>query len=207
MLLSHLGNHVHLFLGQGYTGGIAGVGDHDSPGIGRDQSLDTLPDRIAIALLRTGGQRTDGATGGMDESSIVGIVRLGDNDLGIRVQDAQAHQQQSFAATGGNEHIGRIQLHAQTILIIATDGIDQYGHAGRCGISQDFLTEILDSIIENLRGLQIRLADIQMIDLLAGFLGRYSQRMEHTHRRGFTTIRIDGNFHKFLRVNSFYIVS
>ena len=202
MLLGNVGNHPHFLLIQHNAGGITGVGDQNGTGIAGDQAFDPLPVGIAVALLGAGVQCTDPATGSMDESGVVGIVGLGDNDLGIRIQNAQAGQQQCFAATGSHQHIPGSQINTQ-VRIVIPDGVDQPRCTGRSLVGQGLIIEIADSLQVCLRSGQIRLTDIQMVDGLTCFFGLNCQRMELPHGRRLAAVGVDGNFHMYLPWRAF----
>lgn len=197
VLLGDVGDHPHFLLIQHNTGGIAGVGDHDGPGIGGDQALDPLPVGIAVALPGISGQSADNAAGCVNEGGIVGIVGFGDDDLGVGVQDGQAGEQQGFTATGGDQDVIVLQLYAQ-FLIVVLYSVDQNGAAGRGLIFQSAVAELMDRLIEGRGGGQIGLADVQMINFFAFLLGCHSQRVELPHGRGFAAVCVDGNLHNYL---------
>ena len=108
----------------------------------------------------------DTGAGGGDKGMIVRIERLWDDDLVAVVQNTVARDLERFAPARGDEHIPRVQRHADAG-IIAADGVDQRRDAGRGRVGQRGLVEAAHGL-KQLRGrLNIRLADIQMIDLLA----------------------------------------
>ena len=135
MLLGNIGDHPHFFLGQHHAGGVAGVCDHNGPGILGYQALDALAVGIAVALLRSGGQRTDAAAGSVNEGGVVGIIGLRNDDLRIGIQNAQAGQQQRLAAAGGDQNIVRLQIYTDLAVILA-DRVDQHRHTGGCFVRQ-----------------------------------------------------------------------
>ena len=134
----------------------------------------------------------------MDEGGVVGIIGLGNDDLGIGIHDAQEGQQQCLRTAGGNQYILGIQIHIQ-VLVVSTNLVDQDGHTGRSLVFQSLLIKMLNRSIKRLGRLQIGLTDIQMVNFLALLLGFHRIRVELTHRRGLTAVCIDGNSHKYLQ--------
>ncbi|SCJ67906.1 Uncharacterised protein [uncultured Blautia sp.] len=67
-----------------------------------DQGLDSRPVGVAVALLRSCGDRPDHAAGDTDKGVVIGIEGLRDQDLVSLVQNAgQGHLQRLAAAGGG----------------------------------------------------------------------------------------------------------
>ena len=197
VLLGNVCNHPHFLLVQHNTGGIAGVGDHNGAGIGRNQTLDALAVCIAVSFPGVGGQRTDNTTRRMNEGGIVGIVRLGNDDLSIGIQNGQAGKQQRLRTAGGNEDVIVLQVHVQ-LLVVILNSFDHHGHTGRCLIFQSAVCKLVHGLIKSRRRGQVRLTNVQMVDLFTLFLGSHGQRVELSHRRGFAAVCVDGNLHKYL---------
>ena len=147
-----------------------------------------------VAFLGRRGNGLDGSTGQVDHGVVVGVVGLGDQDLFAIFQDAVQNDLQSFGTTGGDLNLILLEMHAQ-IVIVLLDGIDQNGDTGGGSVLQNGLLEVLDSIKECLGGLDVGLADVQVIDGLAGCLSLYSIRMELTHGRQAAFFDFAGKFH------------
>lgn len=98
---------------------------------------------------------------------VVGVERLGDDDLVAVVEQTVGRDLQRFAAAGRHKDVGLAQLHAD-VPVIALDRGDQLRNAGGGRVGQHGRAEIVDRVIEGIRRVDIGLADIQMIDLLAG---------------------------------------
>ena len=180
MLHRNIEQHLHLLDGQAGAGGVAGVRDHDRLGLRRDAGLDARAVGVEIAFLRPGMQRMDHAAGRGDEGMVVGIERLGDDDLVAVVEQTVGRDLQRFAAAGRHKDVGLAQLHAD-VPVIALDRGDQLRNAGGGRVGQHGRAEIVDRVIEGIRRVDIGLADIQMIDLLAGCRCCHCVRMEFTH--------------------------
>ena len=190
MLFGNISDHPHFALIQHNTGGVTGVGDEDGTGILGDQAFDPLAVSIAVPLLRTGGQCTDPSAGCMYEGGIVGIIGLRNDDLCIGIENAQAGQKQRLTTACGDQNIVGIQLNTQLVIIIP-HSIDQNRHTGGLCIGKGAAVKTADGIIVSLRGLQIRLADIQMIDGLSVFFCLHRHGVEFAHRRRLASICID----------------
>ena len=180
MLLGNVHHHAHLLRGQHGAGGVAGVGTHNGPGMLVDLRLDLLAVGVVIPLLGLGGNGMDGRTAGADHGVIVGIKRLGNENLVPVVQNAVHGDLQGLGAAVGNENILRCKMHIQ-LGVVAADGLDELRHAGGRGILQHRLVEMLHRVKIGLGRLNVGLSDVQMIDLLAFFLGRHRIGMELAH--------------------------
>ena len=205
-LLGNVGDHPHFLLVEDNACGVAGVGDQDGAGVLGDQALDALPLGVAVALPRVGGQGTDNAAGRMDEGGVVGVIRLGDDDLGIGVEDAQAGHQQRLTAAGGDEDVVGRQVNPQFV-IIAPHSVNEHRHTGRLGIGQRLAVKVPHSVIVSRGRGQVGLSDVQVIDLLALLLGLHGVGMELPHGRGFTPVCVDGYLHNYLHRRYFRRIS
>ena len=211
MLLGDVRDHPHFAFVQHHAGGVAGVGNQDGPGVGGNQALDALPVGIAVALPGVGGQGTDDAAGRVDEGGVVGIVRLGNDDLGIGVQNGQAGEEQSLAAAGGHQNVVVIQRNTQGAVILL-DGLNEHRPSGGRLVGQGLVGKVVDCLIEGLGGGQVGLTDVQMIDLLPVLFRLHGKRMELAHGGRLTAVCVNGNLHNYLlrrlpNAPDFYILS
>ena len=94
---------------------------------------------------------------------VVGVERLRHQQLIAIVQDTGHDEFQRLTAAGGGQNVLPLQLHAQ-FGVIAPHSVDIGGQAGGRCVFQCRLPELPDRLIKGLRGLYIRLADIQMIN-------------------------------------------
>ena len=203
MLLGDVHHHAHLLRSQHGAGGVAGVGDHDGPGVLVDLRLHLGPVGIVIAVMGRGGNGMDGGAAGIGHGVVVGIEGLGDQDLIAVIQDAVHGDLQCLAAAVGDQDIALFKVHPQ-IIVILLDGIDQNGDAGRRRILQHRQVKMTHCLKIRLGRLNIRLADIQMIDLFAFCLCRHCIRVKLTHRGQAAFQNLTGKFHEH---SSFYELS
>ena len=194
MLLGNVRHQPHLLRGEDHAGGVAGVGHQDGPGVLIDQGLDPLPLRVAVALLRAGGDGPDHAAGDADEGVVVGIEGLRDQDLVPLVQDAGHGHLQRLAAAGGGKDVRLLHMDAQ-LGIVALDRRQELRHAGGRRVGQHRALEALHRVKEGLGRLDVRLADVQMVDLEALGLRRQLIGQELPHGRELTPLDLVGEFH------------
>ena len=194
VLLGNVRDHPHFRFAQHHAGGVAGVGDEDGPGVGSDQALDAVPVGVAVALPGIGGQGTDDAAGGVDEGGVVGVVRLGDDDLGVGGQNGQASEKQGLTTTGGHQDIVILQRNTQGTVILL-DCLDQAGPTGRCLVGKGMIGKLVDCLVESLGSRQVGLTDVQMVDLLSVLLRLHGKGMEFPHGGRLATIGVNGNLH------------
>ena len=163
MLLDHVRDDPHLLVGQYQTGGVAGVGDQNCPSALVDLGFDQLPVRKAVAVVSGGGNGMDHAAAHKRKGIVVGVERLRHQQLIAIVQDTGHDEFQGLTAAGGGQNVLPLQLHAQ-FGVISPHSVDIGGQAGGRCVFQCRLPEFPDRLIEGLRGLYIRLADIQMVN-------------------------------------------
>ena len=129
VLLGDVHHQTHLLRRQHTAGGIAGVGAHDGAGVLVDLGLDLFAVGIVIALLGCGGHRVDFGAAGVHHGIVVGIERLGNQNLVAVVQNALQHDLQRLAAAHRYQNLVLFKVYVQ-LIIIFLNGIDQHRHTG-----------------------------------------------------------------------------
>ena len=180
MLPGNIQHQLQLILGQHRAGGVAGVGDHDGTGVLIDAGFHAGPVGVGVTLLRLGGHRVNGGAGQGDGGMVVGIEGLRDDDLIAVVQNGGHDHLQGLAAAGGRQDIAPLQLHTDA-LVVGAYRVQQHGDTAGGSVGQDRVMEILNGLVENIRGLNIGLADVQMVDLDSALSGCVGVRVELTH--------------------------
>ena len=122
----------------------------------------------------------NGGAGQGDGGMVVGIERLRDDDLIAVVQNGGHDHLQGLAAAGGGQDIPPLQLDADAG-IVAADGIHQHRNAAGGSVGQNRVMEIFNGLVENIGGLNIGLADVQMVNLDSALGGCVGVRVELTH--------------------------
>ena len=211
VFLGNVRNHPHFRLVQHHAGGVARIGNEDCPGVGGNEALDPLPIGVAVALPGIGGQCPDDAAGGVNEGGVVGVIRLGDDDLGVGIQNGQAGEEKCLAAAGGHQDVVVLQGHPQGAVVVP-DGLNQLRPSGRGLIGQGFVRKSVHRLVKFRGRGNVRLSDVQVINFLPGPFRLDGQRMEFAHGRGFTTVCVYGNLHTYLHrqlpdAPDFYILS
>ena len=200
VLLGEVNEHLHLVVRQHHTGGVAGVRDHDGAGMLIDERLDLLALGVVIALLGAGRNGGDGRAAGAHHGVVVGVERLGDEDLVAVVEDALECDGKRLAAAGGDVDFTLIEVHIE-LIVVALDGVDQLGDTGGGSVFEHGLLELADGFKKGGRCLHVGLADVQVIDLDAARLGRHRVGVELTHRGLAAFFDLAGKLHeKFLLI-------
>ena len=117
-----------------------------------------------IALLGLCGHGADSRAGEGDKGRVVGVKRLGNNDLIALVKDAGERYLERFRAAGRDEHL-LIGYRSIYLAVVIDNGIDHLGNAVGRSIRQNRLREILHGFKVRLGSRYIGLADVQMINL------------------------------------------
>lgn len=159
-----------------------------------DQRLDLLPGGVAVALLRLGGNGTDHAAGNVHESGVVGIEGFGEQDLIALVQNTGEYDLQRFAAAVGRHNIIAGDGIAQVDVVIP-HSLQIHLHTGRGRIGKYGFAEIPDGVEEGLGGLNVGLADIQVIDLASLCLRRHHVGVKLPDGREFARFDLTGKLH------------
>ena len=180
MLLCKVQQQLHLRVRQDGAGGVAGICDQNGARAGRERGLELFAGGVEKALLGARRNGVDGCAGGADECAVIRIKRFCENDLVTFVEDAVERDLKRLTAAGRDEDVLRGDVHADAVIVLA-DGIDRLRHAGRRRIGQRPLMEGTDGVKERGRRGDIRLADVQVIDLFARCSGSEGVWVEFAH--------------------------
>ena len=192
--LGYVHQHPHFLRRQHHAGGVAGVGAYDGPGMLVDLRLHPGPVGVAVALVGTGGNGVDRRAAGADHGVVVGIEGLGNQNLVAVVQDAVEGDLQRLGAAVGNEDIPGVEVHVQ-LVVIFLNGLHQHRHTGGGGIFQHRQVKMPHGLKIRLGRLDVRLADVQVIDSPTLGLGRHSVGVELPHRGQAAFLDLAGKFH------------
>ena len=161
--------------------GVVGVAHHNGFGLRGDEFLKLLDGRQSKTVVNGGNDGLYHHTASYGEAVVVGIERFGDDNLVARIHTAVESEQQTLAATRGDENfIGRkFDAHAVVIFnqLLAVTQV-----TSGVGISDNRHISVLDSLTSTLGCLDIRLADIQVINVNSARLGCIGERHQFTNR-------------------------
>ena len=180
VLPGDVGDDGHFLRRQNSAGGVAGVRDENRPGALMDEGLDALALGVAVALLRGAVDGSDIAPRHMDEGIVVGIEGLRDQNLVPFVQKAAHHHLQRLAAAGGGQDVLLRQRRADA-LIVALHRRHILRHTRGRGVGQHIAAVMAHGVKEGRRRGDIRLTDVQVMDLHAPLLRRQGVGMELAH--------------------------
>ena len=182
MLFGNVQHELQLLRREDGAGGIAGVGDKEGTGVLVDAGLDAGAVGVEVALFHRGRDRMDLRAGQRDRGVVVGIEGFGNDDLVAVVQNRGKGHLQSLTAAGGGQNIAALQLNTDASVII-THRIQINRQTARRRIGDDLLVKVFQSLIEGGGRLDIRLADVQGVDLDAAFFGLLRIGIELAHGR------------------------
>ena len=185
---------AHLFFGKDNARGVAGVGKHDGPGVGGYKGLYPFPVNILVALFGGGVEGHYAAAGEVYEGAVIGIERLGYDYLVAVVQYAVEHYLQCLGTAGGYGYIAVFKLYAYAGIVFLYR-VYQYGKAGRRGVFKHGQGKIAHRFKVGGRGLDIGLADIQMVDLYAFFIALQLVWVEFANGRKAALVDLVGKLH------------
>ena len=194
MLLGDIGHQAHLLPAEHHTGGVAWVGHEDGTGTLGDPGLNELPLGEPVALLRRGGNGHDLAAGDVDKRGVVGIEGLGHQYLVALIQDAGEDDLQRLAAAVGGQDVVAGNVEAQA-LVVTLGSLQEAVLTGSGRIGQDAVAEVGHGIEKLLGRLDIRLADVQVVDSESLFHRRDFIGVKLAHGRELAPLDLTGKFH------------
>jgi len=155
---------LHLALGVQVTRRIVRVTDHDGLGLIGYDLLELLDagERETIIDCRSYGD--DACTSGSGESLVIGVERLGDNNLVERIKAAHEGEKHGLGAATGDEHLVGRDIDADGLVVFGKLA-SVLGHACRIGILDDRNLGVLDCGERDLGREDVRLTDIEVVDM------------------------------------------
>ena len=199
VLLHYLGNLHQFLFGVEIAGGVVGVANHDGAGARSDGFLKVLDRRQSETGLDVAGDSLDGSVAQFGESVIVGVVGFGNEDFVARVEADGEGKLQGLAAAGGHDNL--LGSDMDVVFGIVFDKFLAIGQiASAMAIGQHANLGVGQSLESALGGLDVGLADVEVIDMYSTLLGGVGEGDEFANGRlgqfesFFGDLRHDGIF-------------
>ncbi len=174
--------HLQFQSGVNRAGRVARVGIDDCPGPASDGPFELGLGRQGKAGLGQTGYRDELDAGGCRESRIVGVERLRHDDFVTGVGHRVQRERYCLAAAGRNKNVLGPHLYSHTAIVL-NQRVNIVLQALRRPIGKHLDIGVPVSVHHLGRGLDIRLADVQVIDLDAAGLGPVGIRHQPSNRR------------------------
>ena len=182
VLLDQVAYLVHLAAGIEITCGVVGVADKYGAGTLVDEFLEPLDTGQCKSFLYGGGDGADGGTCRHSKGHIVGIGGLGDDNLVAGIEGTHKGKEHGLRTAGGNDDIVGSNLDV-ILVIILCKFLSIAEITLRWRIFEHLTVNILEGIKSTLRGRQVGLTDIEVINFGATGLGCSCQRCQLTDWR------------------------
>ena len=182
IFLDQIPDPVHLLLGVQIPRGIVGIADEDGLRALVDQFLELLHLGQAEALLDGRDHGADHRARGDRERHVVRVRGLRDDDLVARIQAAQEGEKDRLAAAGGDDDVVGRELDLVAVIVLHKC-LSQRPIPLRRAILERGPVDMLERLQRLRRRRQVRLADVQLVDLHPPVLGRIRQRRQLPDRR------------------------
>jgi hypothetical protein len=147
-----------------------------------------------VCVLDPGGHRHDLEAALRGVAAVIGVEGLRDDDLVAGVGHGVEGEGDGFAAAGGDYDIFDLQLDLEIVEIMDhgyLQGLKAVGGA----IGEDLLLVLIDLFEKDLGGVNVGLADIEVVDGCAPLFGRIGQGGEFADRGFLDALGSLGNFH------------
>ena len=194
VLLGEGADGLQLLLGIDGAGGVVRRAEEDGARA-RGQLLFELGDVGEVeAVLGLGGHRHDLQAALRGVAAVVGVEGLGDDDLVAGVGDGVEGEGDGLAAAGGDDDILDLQLDLEIVEVVDhgdLQGLEAVGGA----VGEDLLLVIVDLLVKDLGGVDVGLADVQVVDGRAALLGRDGQGGQLADRGFLDVLGAQGDFH------------
>ena len=166
VLLRQLGRSLQLLLGVDGARRVAGVREPEGPRSGRDELLDHLHGGQVEALLGPRGDGDDLRQRGVGEGVVVRVEGLRQQYLVAGVADGLHGEGEGFAAAVGDVDVVPVVRDVPGV-VVGADGVAQLVAPLRGGVGDGVHLEAADGVKIPLGRLDVRLADVEVKDLLA----------------------------------------
>ena len=182
VFLDQVADAVHLALGVQVARGVVGVADKDGLRALVDQFLELFHLGEAETFLDGGDDGADHGAGGDGERHVVRVRRFRDDDLVAGVQAAQEREKDRLAAAARDDDLIGGQFDLVPVVVRHKCLAQRPIPLGRA-VLEGFPVDMLEGL-QRLRGRrQVRLADVQLVDLHAPVLGGIGQWRQLPDRR------------------------
>ena len=162
----------HFLAGVEVARGVVGVADEDGFGARGDLLLKFLYRREAEAVVDGGGHGLDDRAAADGEGHVVGVGGVGDYDFITGVEAGHVGEHHGFGASGGDDDIVRAEVDAVGGIVGDHLGPERQVALGGT-VLEDVSVHVADRLDGALRGLDVGLADVQVIDVDAVSFGRF----------------------------------
>ena len=177
VLLDDIAQALHLLAGVEVARRVVGVADEDGLGARGDLLLEGLHGGQAEAVLDVGLDALDHGAHGDGEGHVVGVERIRDDHFVARPEAPEEGEQHRLGAAGGDDDLLRRKINPVLSVVLHHLGAQREVAVGRA-VLQDAAIHGLEGVETALRGLDVRLADIEVIDVYAVALGRVGVRSQ-----------------------------
>ena len=182
MFFCDFSDQPHLIHGKYGSRRISRVDAADCSGLFCNQRFNLLSLRIVIAFFGLGCDRNDFAAGRSSESMIIRIERFWNQHLVSLVEDRKESHVQSLGTACSYDHVLSADIHAVCFEVIRYSVLKIRDTAG-LSVSDNLVLVVSDGFHEASWSFDIRLADVQMINLFTGIFSLLSDRVEFPNRR------------------------
>lgn len=170
VFLNQLSNLEELLFGVEVTGGVVGVADHDSAGLGGDSLLKFLDGRQSETVLDGAGDGFDLAVAEHSEGVVVCIVGFGNQDLFTRIETYGESELKGLGTAAGYDDLVFVDVDVVALVVLNEFlTIAEVAVGGSISENADF--GFCESLESTLGGLDVGLADVEVDNLGSASLG------------------------------------
>ncbi len=171
---------------------IRGVGEEDRPRPRGDEALDLLRWRKVKAVLDAGGNGHDPVAVHGRVSGVVRVERLGDQDFVAWIARRLKGEAERLTPADGHDHFVVGERDAK-LGVVPHHGVDRLGNAHRRAVRQDADFGVAYALHKGCRCRDVRLADVEVVDVDAALLRGVGERGESPNRGPLEGLHAVGN--------------
>ena len=157
--------------------GVIGVTDEDGACVFVDERLKLFDFGERESLFDGGGDGSDACTGRDGKRHVVGVGRLRHNDFIAGIQTGHESKEHGFRTAGSDDDVVRVKVDV-IFFIVVREFLTITSEPLTGTVLQYFPVEVLEDVQSCLRCWEVRLTDVQMIDVDSPLFGCRGERSQ-----------------------------
>ena len=193
MALHDVAKTLHLLHAVEVTGGVVGVADEDSFGLGGYRLLELVGLGKGEAVLDPRNDALYRQSRHLGEAKVIGVTGVDHDDFITGIEARKHGEKEGFRTSGSHKNLIGVDVDSDPCVVFAELHLEALQSLGRA-VLQGFAVYLLEGVKGLLRCGKIGLADIEMVHFHAFGLGRIGVRDQFAYGRSGHRFTPSGNF-------------
>ena len=178
MIAAEPGQHLQLVARVDRAGRIVRIADDDDSRTRRERIFPDVARRKMKSVAAAARDRDDVQSSHRGEGAIVRVERLEDEHVVAFIRAGNERKEDGLAAAGRRQNLARLDRNADAFRVVLPQRIEKRRRAGGRRVFENFVLNLLEPV-EHARGrLDVRLPDVEVVDLRPARFRQLGQRCE-----------------------------